>query len=76
MPPGYLLKKASIDTPFEEDACRCHFVFVKDRNVYDEAELALRLQWFIGEKTPTNFEIIKGAVTEVYWQKHLEVCSI
>ena len=59
LPPEYLLKKASIDTPFEEDACRCHFVFVKDRNVYDEAELALRLQWFIGEKTPTNFEIIK-----------------
>lgn len=73
LPPGYLLKKASIDPPFEEDACRCHFVFVKDRNVYDEADLALRLQWFIGEKTPTNFEIIKGAVTEVYWPKHEEI---
>eukprot|EP01018_Ginkgo_biloba_P031074 Gb_01915 [translate_table: standard] len=73
LPPGYLLKKALIDQPFEEDACYCHFVFVKDRNLYDEAELILRFQWFIGEKTPTNFVMIEGAVTEVYWPKHEEI---
>ncbi|KAH9288233.1 hypothetical protein KI387_032350, partial [Taxus chinensis] len=73
LPPGYLLKKASVDPPFEEDACRCHFVFLKDHSVYDEAELVLKYQWFIGDKTPTNFEIIEGAVTEVYWPKHEEI---
>lgn len=73
LPPGYLLKKASIDLPFEEDACSCHFVFIKDRSIYDETELVLKYQWFIGDKTPTNFEIIEGAVTEVYWPRHEEI---
>ncbi|KAL0398272.1 UNVERIFIED_CONTAM: microtubule-associated protein AIR9 [Sesamum radiatum] len=30
LPSGYLLKHASVDHPFEEDACCCHFEFVRD----------------------------------------------
>ncbi|XP_078436682.1 outer arm dynein light chain 1 protein isoform X2 [Wolffia australiana] len=73
VPPGYLLKKASVDRPFEEDECRCHFIFVKDSTTSNVAELCLKYQWFIGEKTPTNFVPITGAATEVYWPKHEDI---
>lgn len=65
MPPGYILKKASIDSPFEEDACRCHFLFLKERGVSEESELTLKYQWFIAQKTPMDFEKIEGAMSEV-----------
>ncbi|KAF8413517.1 hypothetical protein HHK36_001507 [Tetracentron sinense] len=72
-PPGYLLKEASVDQPFEEDACRCHFVFVKDRTLSTDLELVLKYQWFIGEKTPTHFVAIADAVGEEYWPKHVDI---
>lgn len=65
MPPGYLLKQASVDPPFEEDICRCHFVFAKDRSLTNDSELTLKYQWFIGEKTPTNFLPIANGNGEV-----------
>ncbi|CAA6657906.1 unnamed protein product [Spirodela intermedia] len=73
LPPGYLLKKASVEQPFEQDTCHCHFVFVKDSTVNNAAELCLKYQWFIGEKTPTNFVSVADAVSEVYWPKHEDV---
>ncbi|KAL4200686.1 hypothetical protein AMTRI_Chr02g212440 [Amborella trichopoda] len=73
LPPGYILKEACVDQPFEDDACRCHFVFVKDRTVSNDSELFLKYQWFIGEKTPTGFVAIKGANGESYWPKHEEI---
>lgn len=62
MPPGYMLKEAFADQPFEEDVCHCHFKFV---NVGNDSELVLKYQWFIGERTPTNFVPIADAVGEV-----------
>ncbi|KAJ4980259.1 hypothetical protein NE237_031096 [Protea cynaroides] len=73
LPPGFLLKEASVDQPFEEDACRCHFMFVKDRTISTDSELILKYQWFIGEKTPTNFVAITDAVGEVYLPKHEDI---
>nr|DAD37235.1 TPA_asm: hypothetical protein HUJ06_007876 [Nelumbo nucifera] len=73
LPPGYLLKEASVDHPFEDDACRCHFAFVKDRTLSTDSELVLKYQWFVGDKTPTNFVAITDAVGEVYWPKHEDV---
>ncbi|XP_073129269.1 187-kDa microtubule-associated protein AIR9 [Henckelia pumila] len=66
LPPGYLLKKAFVDQPFEEDACYCHFEFVRDKAESSDSELDLKYQWFIGERTPSNFSAISGAVREVY----------
>lgn len=65
LPSGYLLKKAFVDQPFEEDACRCHFEFVIDSNEQSVPELDLKYQWFIGERTPSNFIAIPGACGEV-----------
>lgn len=65
LPSGYLLKKAFVDHPFEEDACCCHFEFVVDTNEHSAAELDLKYQWFIGERTPSNFIAIPGACAEV-----------
>lgn len=65
LPSGYLLKKAFVDPPFEEDACRCHFEFVRDTNEHSGAILDLKYQWFIGERTPSNFIAIPGACGEV-----------
>ncbi|OVA18980.1 Leucine-rich repeat [Macleaya cordata] len=73
LPPGYMLKEASVDQPFEEDICRCHFVFAKDRSLSSDSELVLKYQWFIGEKTPTNFVAIANEVGEVYWPKHEDI---
>ncbi|XP_058099162.1 187-kDa microtubule-associated protein AIR9 isoform X2 [Magnolia sinica] len=73
LPPGYILKEASADPPFEEDACHCHFIFAKDRTLSSDSELVLKYQWFIGEKTPTNFVAIADAEGEVYWPKHEDI---
>ncbi|WOL15331.1 microtubule-associated protein [Canna indica] len=70
MPPGYMLKQASIDQPFEEDICRCHFNFV---NLTSDSELVFKYQWLIGERTLSNFEPIADAVGEVYWPKHDDI---
>lgn len=76
LPPGYLLKEASIDKPFEEDACRCHFDFVKDGTVDTDSNFVLQYQWFIGERTPSNFTAIPDATGEVYWPKHDDIDRI
>ncbi|KAL5977389.1 hypothetical protein ACLOJK_021735 [Asimina triloba] len=73
LPLGFIIKEASVDPPFEEDACRCHFIFVKDRTLNDDPELVLKYQWYIGEKTPTNFVAIPDAVGEVYWPRHEDI---
>ncbi|KAJ9163220.1 hypothetical protein P3X46_022912 [Hevea brasiliensis] len=72
-PPGYLLKDASVDQPFEEDACRCHFFFVQDSTVSIDPQLVLRFQWFVGERTLSNFVAIPDATGEVYWPKHEDI---
>ncbi|KAH7661175.1 Leucine rich repeat proteins some proteins containing F-box protein [Dioscorea alata] len=69
-PPGYMLQEASIDQPFEEDACRCHFSFV---NSNGDSDLELKYQWFIGDRTATNFVAITDALGEVYWPKHGDI---
>lgn len=65
LPPGYLVKEASIDQPSEEDACRCCFNFVQDSGISVESELVLRFQWFLGDRTPSNFTVIPDAKGEV-----------
>lgn len=65
LPPGFLLKGASVEQPFEEDACSCNFDFVKDETASSDAELLLKYQWFIGERTPANFRAIPGATEKV-----------
>ncbi|XP_068657633.1 187-kDa microtubule-associated protein AIR9-like isoform X2 [Aristolochia californica] len=73
LPPGYMLKEASVDQPFEEDVCRCHFIFTKEHTIDGDSELVLKFQWFIGERTPTNFVPIADAVGEVYWAKYGDI---
>lgn len=65
LPSGYLLKRASVDQPFEEDACCCHFEFVRDATEGSGSELDLKYQWFIGERTASNFTAIADACREV-----------
>lgn len=62
LPPGFMVKEAYIDQPFEEDTCRCHFTFA---NLSSDSELVLKYQWFLGDRTPTNFVPITHAVGEV-----------
>ncbi|XP_057465602.1 187-kDa microtubule-associated protein AIR9 isoform X2 [Actinidia eriantha] len=75
-PPGYLLKELSIDQPFEEDACCCHFSFITDQTVSTDSDLVLKYQWYIGERTPANFIAIPDATGEVYWPKHEDINRI
>ncbi|KAL8108441.1 187-kDa microtubule-associated protein AIR9 isoform X1 [Apium graveolens] len=75
-PPGYLLEEASVDQPFEEDACGCHFQFVKNKTVTNDSELVLKYQWLIGDRTPFNFKAIPEATGEVFWPKHEDVHKI
>ncbi|XP_009597927.1 187-kDa microtubule-associated protein AIR9 [Nicotiana tomentosiformis] len=76
LPQGYLLKEAFIDQPFEEDACYCHFNFVKDEAENTDSDINLKYQWFIGERTPSNFTEIHGATRESYWPKHEDIGRI
>ncbi|KAJ1287736.1 hypothetical protein BS78_02G033400 [Paspalum vaginatum] len=70
VPQDYMVNKAYVDHPFEEDPCHCHFSFT---NPDSENELVLKYQWFLGGKTPTNFVPIPEALSEVYWPKHEDV---
>ncbi|KAG6793563.1 hypothetical protein POTOM_002777 [Populus tomentosa] len=72
-PPGYLLKDALVDQPFEEDACHCHFVFVQDNNLSADPQLVLKYQWFVEERALSSFSAIPDATGEVYWPKHEDI---
>ncbi|KAI4370946.1 hypothetical protein MLD38_019233 [Melastoma candidum] len=76
LPPGYILKGTSVDKPFEEDACSCHFNLVPDGTSSDDSRLELKYQWFIGGRTPCNFTAIPDATDEVYWPKKEDVGKI
>lgn len=65
LPGGYLIKETSIDQPFEEDACQCRFVFVKDATPSICPNLVLKFQWFIGERSLSNFTAIPEAIEQV-----------
>ncbi|KAL9147547.1 hypothetical protein ABFS82_13G180100 [Erythranthe guttata] len=70
LPSGYLLKRASVDQPFEEDACSCHFEFETDtKEANGGVQLDLKYQWFIGEQTASNFTAISSASGETYFPK-------
>ncbi|KAK3188669.1 hypothetical protein Dsin_028230 [Dipteronia sinensis] len=76
LPSGHLLKEAYIDQPFEEDACRCHFVFIQDSTLSIDPQLVLKYQWFLGERKLSNFVAIPDAIGEVYWPKHEDINKI
>ncbi|KAK4440224.1 microtubule-associated protein AIR9 [Sesamum alatum] len=76
LPSGYLLKHASVDQPFEEDACCCHFEFVRDITEDSGSALDLKYEWFIGDRTPSNFTPISGACKEIYFPKNDDVGRI
>ncbi|KAL0442455.1 UNVERIFIED_CONTAM: microtubule-associated protein AIR9 [Sesamum latifolium] len=76
LPSGYLLKHASVDQPFEEDACCCHFEFVRDVTEDSGSALDLKYQWFIGDRTPSNFTAISGACKEIYFPKNDDIGRI
>lgn len=73
MPPGYSVKKAWVDNPAEEDPCTCDFVLEKMEGAFEDTELLLNYQWFVGDKTPASFAPVEGAVSEIYWPKHEDV---
>ncbi|KAM3361776.1 hypothetical protein P3S68_016630 [Capsicum galapagoense] len=76
LPQGFLLKEAFIDQPVEEDACYCHFNFVMDETESTDTDVNLKYQWFIGDRTPSNFLEIHGAMRELYWPKHEDIGRI
>jgi hypothetical protein len=73
LPAGYVLKKAHVDHPYEEDPCRCEFLFEKVEGTFEDSELSFQYKWFIGDKTPANFVAIEGAESDMYWPKHEDV---
>ncbi|XP_047261960.1 187-kDa microtubule-associated protein AIR9 isoform X3 [Capsicum annuum] len=76
LPQGFLLKEAFIHQPVEEDACYCHFNFVMDETESTDTDVNLKYQWFIGDRTPSNFLEIHGAMRELYWPKHEDIGRI
>ncbi|GMH20814.1 hypothetical protein Nepgr_022656 [Nepenthes gracilis] len=71
LPPGFQLKEASIDPPFVEDACRCHFIFVQDHAT--DSKLILKYQWYLGERALSNFIAIPDAMGEFFCPKREDV---
>ena len=65
LPTDYLVKEAFVDRPSEEDACHCHFTLVQESTISVDSQLVLRYQWFVGDRTPTNFTVIPDATGEV-----------
>ena len=75
-PPGYLLKEASIDKPFEEDSCHCHIVFVQENTLSIDPDIILKYRWFLGEKTLSNFTAIPDANGEVTDSCLIVACAL
>ncbi|KAH7286153.1 hypothetical protein KP509_33G060400 [Ceratopteris richardii] len=73
LPPGFTVKKAAIDPPSEEDCCSCCFVLESESGLHDDRNVTLTYQWFLGDKTATNFWPIEGARTQTYWPKHEDI---
>lgn len=73
MPLGYTVKKTWVGLPQEEDPCPCEFSFENFDSEGEEAELVLKYQWYVGDKTPINFVPISGADSASYWPKHDDV---
>ncbi|CAM8932942.1 unnamed protein product [Rhodiola kirilowii] len=76
LPQGYVLKDASVDKPFEEDPCYSHFDFAQDEATSNDSNLVLEYQWFIGERTSSNFVAIPDANIEAYWPKHEDIGKV
>ncbi|XP_047148992.1 187-kDa microtubule-associated protein AIR9 isoform X1 [Vigna umbellata] len=76
IPPGFLLKEASIDKPVEEDVCRCHFAIIPDGAASTGPPLDLKYQWFCGDLSLSNFAPIPDATSEVYWPKHDDIGKV
>ncbi|KAL9252679.1 187-kDa microtubule-associated protein AIR9-like protein [Drosera capensis] len=74
LPPGFQLKEASIDAPFVEDLCRCHFLFAQFDGV--ESKLVLKYRWYIGESAISHFVAIPEAITEVYCPKREDITKL
>ncbi|KAG0496279.1 hypothetical protein HPP92_000970 [Vanilla planifolia] len=54
-PPGFMLSGTSVDSPFEDDICRCHFNFI---NVNSDADLVLKYQWLVGDGTQLTLRLL------------------
>ncbi|KAL5577368.1 hypothetical protein UlMin_019067 [Ulmus minor] len=76
LPPDCLVKEASVDQAFEEDTCCCHFNIVQESTLSVHPQLILEYQWFIGDRSLSNFTPIPDATKEVYWPKHEDINKI
>ncbi|PHT37497.1 hypothetical protein CQW23_21070 [Capsicum baccatum] len=47
-----------------------------DETESTDTDVNLKYQWFIGDRTPSNFLEIHGATRELYWPKHEDVGRI
>ncbi|CAM6096301.1 unnamed protein product [Calypogeia fissa] len=73
LPPGYKVRKAHINHPREEDPCVCEFVFEKVDNAFEDTEMSMSYQWFVGGKIPMDFVPIECAVGKEYWPRREDV---
>ncbi|KAI5064749.1 hypothetical protein GOP47_0019444 [Adiantum capillus-veneris] len=73
IPPGYTFEQAFIEQPFEEYPCKCQFIFRSKSDEFENLELKVQYQWFIGGKTPSDFVAIEGANKEIYWPNHRDI---
>ncbi|MCO5582339.1 hypothetical protein L7F22_036233 [Adiantum nelumboides] len=73
LPPGLSVQKAVIDSPSEEDCCSCCFLLEKESGIQEDIDVILTYQWFLGDKSATNFLPIEGAITKTYWPKRQDI---
>ncbi|CAN8287520.1 unnamed protein product [Cochlearia groenlandica] len=76
LPSGCVLKEASVDRPSEESPCQCHFNLVQESPLATDPELTLKYQWFVADRSLSNFVPILDATSEVYWPKHVDIGKI
>ncbi|KAK4399410.1 microtubule-associated protein AIR9 [Sesamum angolense] len=75
LPSGYLLKHASVTNHLRK------MLAVAALSLLDVTEdsgsaLDLKYQWFIGDRTPSNFTAISGACKEIYFPKNDDIGRI
>ncbi|KAL2643139.1 hypothetical protein R1flu_010726 [Riccia fluitans] len=73
LPPGYRVKTAEVSPPREEDPCLCTFIFEKVDDSFEDTEVSMRYQWFVGGRTAVEFVSIDGATETEYWPRHEDV---
>eukprot|EP00897_Mesotaenium_endlicherianum_P001273 jgi/Mesen1/1173/ME000124S00209 len=76
-PPGYSLQSAHINSPQEEEPCRCKIVLTpKSAGASAPGNMTFAYQWLRASKAGGSFAPIPDAIKEEYWPRQADLGAV